>query len=279
MTATVATLDEFKVVDQGIGTKMLRVAYWATNLLGRGQRRLNRMNLSLEPGSNATERAMFFDRTPVEPKSLRAILGLCTGRLGTFLDIGANCGFYTLPAANAMAAGSQIIAYEPNPRMVRRLQRNIKRNDLRSQIKIRQDAVGSEPGTAQLFINDYDLGKSSLLWNEKHHNTTAVHDVNVVSLAALFAQNNLPRPIIMKMDIEGPEPDALEPVLETTLDVDLPNAILLETRHAAAWPFDLFPLLEARGYAATFTGEGNHLFERLKADGMNDSTLPSHAQT
>jgi FkbM family methyltransferase len=279
---------EFAVIDQGIGTRILRIAYWITSRLGHGQRRLNRLNpraavrflglnLSLEPGSNSTERKLFFDRFPAESKSLRAVLDLTRGQTGTFVDVGANCGFYTLPVADAMAPGSQIIAFEPNPRMVKRLRRNITKNDMTTKIDIRESAVGSETGTAEFFFNSTELGKSSLLWNEKHHSKSEMLSVSVISFADMLKDAAFPRPMIVKMDIEGHEADALGPVLKTTADADLPDAILLETCHAATWSYDLFPLLEARGYVATFTGEGNHLFERTTRE-QADVSLPSHAQ-
>src|SRR5690606_15924015 len=59
----------------------------------------------------------------------RAILRDALKGGGTFIDIGANAGIYSLTAASAMASTTgHIVAIEPNPIMMSRLKANVAAN-------------------------------------------------------------------------------------------------------------------------------------------------------
>ena len=80
---------------------------------------------------------------------------------GVFVDIGANIGYYSLNAARLGA--QKVIAIEPNPTILSRLNDNIALNNLSSKIAVHDVAVGAETGVANLTIADGDFGSSSIV--------------------------------------------------------------------------------------------------------------------
>jgi tRNA G37 N-methylase Trm5 len=66
---------------------------------------------------------------------------------GTFIDVGANFGFFALNAAKAMGNRCKVIAIEPNGTMANRLRENIRLNGFDC-ITVREVAVGETHGFA-----------------------------------------------------------------------------------------------------------------------------------
>src|SRR6185312_7537982 len=60
------------------------------------------------------------------------------------LDIGAYLGYFT---ALAGKRGAQVIAFEPDPRTLPYLRRNVESNGIADRVRIVGRAVGPEPGT------------------------------------------------------------------------------------------------------------------------------------
>ncbi len=67
----------------------------------------------------------------------------------TVFDIGANIGFFAIAAANLVGQTGKVVAFEPNPTVVARLQENVQLNGLADRLKIEQSAVGDFDGTAE----------------------------------------------------------------------------------------------------------------------------------
>lgn len=67
------------------------------------------------------------------------------------IDVGADIGLYSLLAASRTGSG-RVIALEPHPVAAGRLRENAALN-LLSNVEVRAEAAGAEPGTAQLTAN------------------------------------------------------------------------------------------------------------------------------
>ena len=72
-------------------------------------------------------------------------------RISTFVDVGANYGFYSLLAA-LWNPGVRVVAFEPVPPIYDGLVRNIKLNGLDNQISAQQFALADRTGTATLYL-------------------------------------------------------------------------------------------------------------------------------
>src|SRR5262249_39596834 len=76
---------------------------------------------------------------------------------GTFVDIGANMGFFSLFAAKL---GASVIAIEPHPEMFRRLTTNMRLNEFGGALF--NEAVGAINTNARLISDDRELGSSRI---------------------------------------------------------------------------------------------------------------------
>ncbi len=218
--------------------------------------------LLLHPADNATERFMWLRGARREAASIGRLTLLVARKRALILDVGANCGAYTLPLAEAAGAGSRIVAFEPNPVMAARLRRNLALNNLQNLVEIQEVSLGARDGHADLWINERNLGFSSL-----HAPQSSLTRANRVPVRRLV--DFLPPPgtyfdvFVVKIDIEGFEDQALGPFLESVADDDLPDAILAETTSSHLWSLDLYGLMKRRRYTPHFPGEdGNTLFLR-----------------
>ena len=71
---------------------------------------------------------------------------------------------------------------------------------------------------------------------------------------------------VVKIDAEGYEDRALVPFLTSIKRENMPDAILMETRHTESWSLDLLGVLKSRGYTSLFEGEDhNTLFVRFRS--------------
>ena len=112
---------------------------------------------------NLTEWIMFMTADVAEPKSMDALIEQVSGKRCFMIDIGANCGSYSIVLGAKMAAGSKITAVEPNPNMASRLKTNIGLNDMADLIHVEQVALGDKVGEATLHLDHQNLGQSSLV--------------------------------------------------------------------------------------------------------------------
>jgi FkbM family methyltransferase len=133
----------------------------------------------------------------------------------TMIDVGANVGFMALLAAKAVGANGTVLAIEPDPGNAELLRANIERNGYRN-VSIQRCAVGSEPGTAQLFRSAWNMGNHRL--NPGEAGQAIAHEsiaVPVRTVDSLVADNHLSRVDVIKMDVEGYEPGVLGGMMET----------------------------------------------------------------
>jgi len=63
----------------------------------------------------------------------------------TFVDIGANIGFYTI-AALRMKLGIRVVSFEPNPMVFSKLRRNLQLNECFKNVSTRNQALSNEEG-------------------------------------------------------------------------------------------------------------------------------------
>jgi FkbM family methyltransferase len=147
-----------------------------------------------------------------EPAVTRALLRIV--RPGQrVIEVGANVGYFSLLFASRVAPGGSVTAFEPNPRMVELLRRNLAANGYAAAVRVLPLAVTDRPGRATLHRLERQQGSSSLYaftpadlqgWDDR----SSPLEVEATSLDA-FVPPDEPPPDLVKIDAEGAEPAIL----------------------------------------------------------------------
>ncbi|MGV3660394.1 MAG: FkbM family methyltransferase [Prosthecobacter sp.] len=155
----------------------------------------------------------------------------------TFVDVGANIGLYTLPAAR-IVKGGRVVAVEPSPINRARLQENLALNGI-STVQVEPCALGEIPG--ELSFSDEDaLAHVELAGNGPR--------VPVKTFDSLAPQEEI---TLMKVDVEGFELSVFRGAIQTMQAGRLP-VILFEMNHSylryGVSADDIFTFLRSAGY-------------------------------
>ncbi|MEP1536721.1 MAG: FkbM family methyltransferase [Paracoccaceae bacterium] len=219
------------------------------------------VRMAVNPRDNWTELQLWLKGVPPEVQSLGQLLDAVENRKALVLDIGANCGAYSIPLAKAAGAGARVLAFEPNPIMIGRLGQNVLLNALGQTIRIETCALGATQGEAELRMRPGNFGQGSLNPDSVAKKQGFV--VPVRPLRPYLSNLNDYDLSVMKIDIEGGEEAALNPWLDAGIKSERPDLVLMETRHSGLWEDNLPARVRAFGYENIFEGEGNTLFKRL----------------
>jgi FkbM family methyltransferase len=169
----------------------------------------------------------------------------------TFVDAGANIGFYTVLASQLAGGDGHVIAFEMVPTTADILRSHVKRNDC-ANVKVIEGALAEVSGkTLKATIMSGKSGQASIA---RSGGTTEI-DVETVSLAEQLA--DYPSIRLIKMDLEGAELGALK-----GLEVDLGKvqAIIFENRGAE----DVVTFIEEHGFEVTRLDGNNALALRKR---------------
>jgi len=117
----------------------------------------------------------------------------------TFMDIGANNGYYTISAADLVGPKGKVISLEPNQKAFQRLLQNIEINNLKNIIPL-NIALSDKDGKATLYLNNgSEDGLASLIKSEQ---SKSFMEVELKRFDDLFKDEKIN---IIKMDVEGSE--------------------------------------------------------------------------
>lgn len=161
---------------------------------------------------------------------------------GVFVDIGANCGLYSLFAARGLGPKGRVLAIEPVPEMVRRLRFNAAANGFEN-IQVFPTALGEAPGVMTLYVKEAQYGVSSV-----GDATGTATEVPVAPLLAIVEAAKVERVDALKIDVEGHEDHVLIPFIRTAPSTLWPRRILMETAHSDRWTEDCVSILLGAGY-------------------------------
>jgi FkbM family methyltransferase len=126
---------------------------------------------------------------------------------GTFVDIGANEGYFSVVASKLVGPGGRVVAVEPQARLRTVLDTNFELNAV-SNVQIIDQAVSDQSGTATLHVApDTNTGSTGLHQATRYKTTQT--PVETRTLANILADARIERVDVMKMDIEGFEYEAI----------------------------------------------------------------------
>src|SRR5207247_5615006 len=126
----------------------------------------------------------------------------------TYMDVGANWGFFTLLAAHLVGKCGRGVSLEPHPRMFAILRENVTRNEL-TQVTVLPFAAADRSGARTLIGFDEggdNWGLSGLSSNPSSANSPdRVFTVNTAHIDHLSAELQLGTIDLLKLDVEGAE--------------------------------------------------------------------------
>jgi len=128
------------------------------------------------------------------------LLGELLRPCDTFVDIGANIGFFSLLLSRKLA-GLKVIAFEPNPKNFELLSRNAAVNNF-ANIVCEPLALSDREGSAVLYLTDSDMSAS--LRPDFAFKVSEEVTVKAVTLDSYFGKK-APQGLLLKADAEGTE--------------------------------------------------------------------------
>jgi len=141
-----------------------------------------------------------------EPESWAAVREHL-GSGATFVDIGAHIGTYSLRAAPIVGPGGRVIAIEPNPETVRKLEGNIQASGAHT-VTVEPFACSDAEAMLELFAGPRsNSGETSLSRTNatRDEHAGASYKVRARPLDAILQEAGVTRVDAVKIDVEGAE--------------------------------------------------------------------------
>jgi len=186
----------------------------------------------------------------------------------TFLDVGANLGYYTALATRAVGPNGRVLAVEPDPDSFGYLEQTIAANAV-GNVEAFPVAASDAPAMLPLYISTDNRGDNRLYASSEKRPQV---EVEARPLDALLRENKIETVDLIKIDVQGYEPKVIAGLRETI--IASPNLTLL----TEFWPQGI---TEAGGDANEFLQTLRELgltLHELKPDGSlaeltNDTDL------
>ncbi len=131
---------------------------------------------------------------------------------GLVLDVGANMGAFSLNIARNQSKKNgkdvRVLAFEPNPGMAEIFQKNLQLNPaIIPLIEVHQLACGAKNGDTHLVFDPSNSGGGKI-------NSTEGESVKIVRLDDFLTDEDLKQVKVLKIDVEGFEPEVLKGAAE-----------------------------------------------------------------
>jgi FkbM family methyltransferase len=125
-------------------------------------------------------------------------------------DIGANIGYITLQLAKAVGLNGRVLAFEPLPSNIERLEKNLLLNGFTDQVQITPAAVVDRTGPVRFKVGpSVGTGKVEGSSGRDLYADRVVLRVNGIAIDDLVFDRGKVAPDLIKLDIEGGEVLAL----------------------------------------------------------------------
>lgn len=194
---------------------------------------------------------------------------------GTVIDVGGYIGAFAL-AMRAMLPEARIYSFEPLPDNYAKLKENMAGD---ARFEAFQTALGDTRGTTDFWRCEFVASSSVLPMEELHKEAfpqTACSIKVTVPIARLddyLGQMQIKRPVLMKLDVQGFEAQALAGAVETLQQVDY---VLTEVSHQPLYDgqvtFDeLYALMKSHGFA--YAGGFDTLISPVDGSILQSDTL------
>jgi FkbM family methyltransferase len=162
------------------------------------------------------------------------------------LDVGANIGWHTINWARELPGG-RVHAFEPTPKTLELLRRNIAQNGLRN-VEVVPLAVSDKSGSAKFYECEDDAYNS--LQDTKLKKVIRSSDVTVTTLDEYAAESKLDSVALIKIDVEGFDTAVIRGAMATIARFKPDLMVEITSRIEGVSPVDAIELLRPLGYRA-----------------------------
>jgi FkbM family methyltransferase len=224
MTTTSFRANCIKSFITALPTRRFQATYWLTKILGPSRRfvgHFHKGKLEINPKDPASKCAFFFGF--YEKETTLWFLEQVKDKKVTFLDIGANFGYFSFLTSFYANPDSTIISFEPDPNTRSWLERN--KNLNKSNITIEPIAVSSGDGEVEFLSCSSD--EQNALWSRIELDYTKKTapppgtkkiKVATTSLDLYLAKKGIKNVDILKIDVEGAEGYVIEGMKQSLID-------------------------------------------------------------
>jgi FkbM family methyltransferase len=127
----------------------------------------------------------------------------------SFLDAGANIGYFTVIAAACVGDTGKVYAFEPEPRNHALLQQNVELNGFTNRVVAAAVALAAKAGAGQLHLHPENLGDHQLYSADNSRQVIAIEQV----AGAAHLQDRCQHLDLVKIDTQGSEQQVVEGLL------------------------------------------------------------------
>lgn len=230
----------------------------------------------------------FAERDGYEEHEVLAFLSTVAHNPGSLvIDVGANYGAFTLPAASLAQLNlvDGVMAIEPDRRPFQALERSVKRNGFERVVEMHNVIVGDAQGSETIFVNSRSSAD-----NRTHEVTSAPirvrssYDVRCTTVDDLVGERAKRHKLALKMDIQGNEPRAFRGMRESLkaapgFALFFEHApYLIESAGEEVEPYEEL-LVDLEPEKIYEFGEGDRLIELDGIDGWRESLAALKSRT
>ena len=203
------------------------------------------LSLCLDPGDSMITQIILHDGT--YEKAQTALLSGFLHPGDTFIDVGANIGWYSLIASRIVGTEGRVVAFEPAPASFELLRRNAVLNHCTNTI-LEPRALSDKAGELALHLGATNKGHNSILETSETRESVTVPAVELDD----YLRNHEGPIALIKIDTEGAEGFVLAG-MEQTLRKHPETLIIMEfyptlIRQAGFDPAGLLARFHEKGY-------------------------------
>jgi FkbM family methyltransferase len=245
-----------------------------TDLMRQGGRRFRSVEVAgvrmIMDVTDFTCHRLYFHGELYEPLTVRCVVdALRPG--ATFVDVGANHGYFTVLAARLVGPSGRVIAFEPNPPVFAQLREHLTRNSL-TNVTPEPLALSDTAGSLTFFVSTCptNSGLSSSVPQDGAFERGGLDSNRTIQVSATTFDDwsrthDVGRIDLMKIDVEGAEPSVLRGMAQTLAEAP-PDGIICEVRPGSD-AGEIADMLTRHGYGARVLDESasyrNVLFRRV----------------
>lgn len=177
----------------------------------------------------------------------------------TVFDVGANLGLHSLTFSKL---AQYVVAFEPNRALLPNLRRTMAHLP---NVMLQEICLSESDGTVEFHVSEWDHMLGSLAnWTGQPTKTIAVP---ARSLDSLIAEGAVPKPQVLKVDVEGAELLVFRGAEQLLSGPNAPRAIVFEELNSASRKLGI-----ADGAAAEFIRERGYSLYVITDDGLQPFT-------